>query len=206
MSAYRLGRITVQDEQAGKLVLEGDGYAAAGEISTLLVNPDVAAFLGMTEDEQKAARAIVDTYRRSLQQLYSSGEWKPPSLDPRARSARAELAAGVERLLGAKRTSRLKQLSWRLRGGDALVDEEVASRLQLTDAQRVAIAEAAARAEEENQRALKSISHVRQGRLASPQPLEEAGRDASRVADERLLALLTPEQRERFEEMKRGTP
>jgi hypothetical protein len=84
----------------------------------------VAAFLGMTEDEQKAARAIVDTYRP----------------------------------------------------------------------------------EEENQRALKSISHVRQGRLASPQPLEEAGRDASRVADERLLALLTPEQRERFEEMKRGTP
>lgn len=206
MSAYRLGRITVQDEQAGTLVLEGDGYAAAGEISTLLVNPDVVAFLGMTEDEQKAARAIVDTYRRSLQQLYSSGEWKPPSLDPRARSARAELAAGVERLLGATRTSRLQPLSWRLRGGDALVDEEVASRLQLTDAQRVAIAAAAARAEEENQRALKSISHVRQGRLTSPQPLEEAGRDASRVADERLLALLTPEQREQFEEMKRGTP
>jgi hypothetical protein len=206
MSAYRLGSITVQDKQAGTLVLEGDGYAAAGEINTLLVNPGVAAFLGMSQDEQNAARALVDTYRRALQQLYSTGEWKPPSLDPGARSARAELAAGVERLFGPERAARLKQLSWRLRGGDALLDEEVASRLQLTDAERAAIAEAATRAEEENQRALKSISHVRQGRLASPQPLEESGRDASRVADERLLVLLTPEQRERFEEMKRGTP
>ena len=201
MSPFRLGRITVQDEQAGSLELEGDGYAAAGEIATLLVSPGVVGFLSMTGDEQKAAGALVETYRRSVQQL-SDGHSTPPSLNPKVRPARTALADGVRRVLGQERAARLDQLSWRIRGGDALVDEEVAERLQLTDAQRAAIAETAAQLEQENQRLLSTISHVRQGRLASHQPLEDPAEQARRVADERLLGLLSAEQRRLFDSMR----
>jgi len=204
MGTYRLGTITVQDEEAGALVLDGDGFAAAGEIATLLTNAAVGKYLGLSESEMKRARELVDDYRSALTKLYADGHWVPPSLDPQARTAREHFASGVERLLGPERAARLKRLSWRIRGGTALVDDDVAETLQLTPLQRTSIAEAAQQSEQENQRLLQSIGHARQGRLMSHRPLEEAGQDAARAADEHLTALLTPEQRERFELMKRG--
>ena len=69
MSSYRLGTI-IQDEEAGELVLDGDGFAAAGELSTLLVSPAVGRYLGLSESEAEAARPIVDEYRAALRALY----------------------------------------------------------------------------------------------------------------------------------------
>ena len=173
-------------------------------MSTLLVSPAVARYLGLSESEAGAARAIVDEYRAALGAVYGDGHWKSPLLDPQARAARDRLASRAEQLLGADRFARLKRLSWRILDGTALVDDEVAALLQLTPSQRTAIAAAAQQAEDDNQRVLRSMSHVRQARLASHQPIEDAGRAAAQDSDARLRALLTPQQREQFEQIKRG--
>jgi hypothetical protein len=201
MCAYRLGTITVQDEYAGSLVLEGDGFAAAGEISTLLVNPAVARYLGLSTTDAQSAQQIVSAYRQTLTDLYRGGAWAAPSLDPHAAPARAQLRAQTQRLLGPQRAAALDQLSWRVRDGFALVDDDVAETLRLTPAQRTAIAEAAKEGERDNQDVLRSIGR---GRLATHQPIEDAGHDASDRSSARLLALLTAEQRHQFDRMKRG--
>jgi hypothetical protein len=203
MCAYRLGTLRFDDEQAGPLELEGDGFAAAGEISTLVANPSVSRFLGLSDDELRRARELVEGYRQKLQQLYQDGQGTPPPLDPRAAQAQRELAAQVDRLFGPERAAALRRLSWRIRDGFALLDADVASALALTPAQRATIAEAARRAEEDNQRILDTISHVR---LKGHQPIEDAGRDAVSTSSDRLKAVLTPEQLTRFERMKRGEP
>ena len=46
--AYRAGELRVDDPEAGELRVTGDGYAAAGEVVTLLVSPDVHLLLGMS--------------------------------------------------------------------------------------------------------------------------------------------------------------
>jgi hypothetical protein len=213
VSGYRLGQIRIADAQAGPLDLDGDGFAAAGETITLLPNSSVAKYLGLSAEEERKAREIVDAYRSALTRVSSASDaWVPPSLDDRARAARTDLARAVEELLGAERASRLTALSWRVRDGFALVDDDVATQLGLTAAQRKTIREAAAEEEQNNQRVLHDLSRGRpQGqagrtRPASHQPIEDAGRDFVRRGSERLLSLLTPEQRQRFDAMKRGTP
>jgi hypothetical protein len=58
--------------------------------------------------------------------------------------------------------------------------------------------------EADNARILRSVSGARDARLASPQPLESAGQDAVRASSERMLSVLTPEQRDRFDGLRRG--
>jgi hypothetical protein len=203
MSSFRLGTITIQDDAAGELVLDGDGFAAAGELSSLLASQAVARYLGLSDPEAAAARTIADEYRAALGAVYGKGEWKPPSLDPRTRAVHDHLASRAGQLLGAERLARLKRLSWRILDGTALIDDEVAALLQLTPAQRGALAAAAEEAEQDNQRTSRAASHVRQSRLASQQPLVDAWRAAARDTDERLRAVLTPQQRESFARIKR---
>ena len=49
--AYRLGELRVDDPETGELRVKGDGYAAAGELVTLIVSPEVHRLLDMTDDE-----------------------------------------------------------------------------------------------------------------------------------------------------------
>jgi hypothetical protein len=88
--AYRAGELRVDDPEAGELRVTGDGYAAAGEVVTLLVSPDVHLLLGMSEEEVAGASEIDRRYREALRQLYSGGQWRPPHVDllPRCRRDR----------------------------------------------------------------------------------------------------------------------
>jgi hypothetical protein len=199
---YRLGELTVHDPEAGALTLQGDGFAAAGEIATLLVSPDVQRFLQMSPEESVRAADLVARYREALAQLYRDGRWKPSHVDPVAGPARQTLSSGVRTLLGSERAERLKRLSWRVLNGNALTDEDLADALHLTPVQREAIAETAIANEADHQRVLTEIQAVR---LRDKSQLAERGRQATQAGNERLKALLTPEQRQRFEALLAGT-
>ena len=205
--AYRAGELRIDDPEAGELRVAGDGYAAAGEVVTLLVSPDVHLLLGMSGEEVARAAQIERRYRGTLQQLYAGGGWRPPHVDPAALPARQEVEREVGRLLGGERAARLRRLSWRVRGGDALLDEDVADVLHLTAEQRRLLATVAADNEREYTRVLAESSAVR-GRGAQRSG-DSAGfqgrvREADAVGSARLLELLTPEQRERFTRMQGG--
>jgi hypothetical protein len=199
--AYRAGELRVDDPEAGELRVTGDGYAAAGEVVTLLVSPDVHLLLGMSEEEVAGASEIDRRYREALRQLYSGGQWRPPHVDPAALPARQEVERKVGRLLGEERAARLRRLSWRVRGGDALLDEDLAGVLRLTEEQRRQAATVAEENEAEYTRVLAECSAVRgRGAQRSSDSAGLQGRvvDANQAGSARLLALLTPEQQEQF--------
>jgi hypothetical protein len=205
--AYRAGELRVDDPEAGELRVTGDGYAAAGEVVTLLVSPDVHLLLGMSEEEVARASEIERRYRQALRQLYSGGEWRPPHVDPAALPARQEVEREVARLLGGERAARLRRLSWRVRGGDALLDEDVAGALRLTEEQRRLVATAAEENEREYTRVLAESSAVRgrgAQRSGDSAGLQGRVRDVDAVGSARLLELLTPEQRELFTRLQGG--
>jgi hypothetical protein len=205
--AYRFGELRLDDPEAGQLRVNGDGYAAAGELATLIVSPDVQRLLGMSDDEVAEASEIDRRYREALRRIYSSGHWRPPHVDPAVLSARKEVEREVERLLGEDRASRLHRLSWRVRGGDALLDEGVADALRLTDEQRRHVATVAEENEREYARLLAEGNAVR-GRMAerisNSSGLQDRVMSANEAGHARLLALLTPEQQERFARLKEG--
>ena len=199
--AYRAGELRIDDPEAGELRVTGDGYAAAGEVVTLLVSPDVHLLLGMSGEEVARAGEIERRYREALRQRYSGGEWRPPHVDPAALPARQEVEREVGRLLGEQRAARLRRLSWRVRGGDALLDGAVADVLDLTEEQRRRVATVAEENEAEYTRVLAEFSAVRgreAQRSSDSTQLENRARDADEAGSARLLALLTPEQQEQF--------
>jgi hypothetical protein len=205
--AYRAGELRIDDPEAGELRLMGDGYAAAGEVVTLLVSPDVHLLLGMSGEEVARAAQIERRYREALRQVYSAGEWHPPHVDPAAQPARDEVEREVGRLLGSERAARLRRLSWRVRGGDALLDEDLADTLRLTDEQRRRVAAVAEENEAEYARVLAEHSAVRDrgaGRSSDSSELLGRARDADVAGSARLLAVLTPAQRERFARLQGG--
>jgi hypothetical protein len=199
--AYRAGELRIDDPEAGELRVTGDGYAAAGEVVTLLVSPDVHLLLGMSGEEVARAAQIERRYREALRQLYSGGEWRPPHVDPAALPARQAVEREVGGLLGEQRAARLRRLSWRVRGGDALLDGEVADVLGLTGDQRRLLATGAEENEREYARVLAEAGAVRgrgAGRSSDSSGLRGRARDADEAGSARLLALLTPGQRARF--------
>jgi hypothetical protein len=205
--AYRAGELRIDDPEAGELRLTGDGYAAAGEVVTLLVSPDVHLLLGMSGEEVARAAQIERRYREALRQVYSGGEWHPPHVDLAAQPARDEVEREVGRLLGSERAARLRRLSWRVRGGDALLDAALADSLRLTDEQRRRVAAVAEENEREYTRLLAEVGAVRgrgAGRSSDSSELLGRAREVHEAGSARLLALLTPDQRERFARLQEG--
>jgi hypothetical protein len=199
--AYRSGELRLDDPEAGRLRVTGDGYAAAGELVTLIVSPDVQRFLGMSDDEVARASEIDRRYREALRRTYVDHAWRPTHLDPAARPARQEAAREIGRLLGEERAEELHRLSWRVRGGDALLDEDVAGVLHLTDEQRRQLVAVAEENEREYARVLAEYSAVRgRGSQRTSDAAGLGGRvaDADAAGSARLLALLTPGQQEQF--------
>ena len=187
--------------------MTGDGYAAAGEVVTLVVSPDVQRLLGMSAEEVTAAADIDRRYREALRQVYSGGGWRPPPVDPAALPARQEVERAVGRLLGEERAARLRRLSWRVRGGDALLDEDLADVLRLTAEQRRRVATVAEENEREYTRVLAEVGAVRgrgAQRSSDSSGLRDRVRDADAAGSARLLELLTPEQRQHLTRLRAG--
>lgn len=205
--AYRFGELRLDDPEFGSLRVRGDGYAAAGELVTLMASPDVHRLLEMSDDEVARASGIDLRYREALRRVYSSGNWRPPHIDPAAVPARRDVERDVERLLGDERAARLRRLSWRIRNGDSLLDDGVADVLQLTEEQRSQLSRVAEANEQEHARLLAGVSAVRgrrADRISDPAGLEGRARSVDEAGSARLLALLTAEQRERFAHLKAG--
>jgi len=197
--AYRLGRLTVRDPEAGVLEPLGDGFAAAGEPVTLAVEGAVQRWLGMSADETREARRIADEYRSSVSAAYATGEWVAPHRHAGVQHARKAADDALAALLGTHRARQLERLSWRLRNADALLDEEVAAALGLTPEQRQALL---AVMDENEASRLRLFAEIAAVRLSSEADLQERGRRYEEAGAERLLALLTPQQRAAFAELR----
>jgi hypothetical protein len=192
--AHREGRLRVSDPLVGRFDVEGDGFAAAGELVSLIVSPEVQRALRLTDKETAAAKGIVSEYRTSMERAHAGGQPSPAT----TAAIRQVAAEALRTALGAGTFDGLQRLSWRIQGGEALLDPFVIERLNLSAAQRQAIAEIAAENERARREALTVFSRARLANL-DPMRTEAAAGEATGAA--RLIEVLTPQQRVRFDEL-----
>jgi hypothetical protein len=193
---FRRGRLTVDDPIFGRLQVEGDGFSAAGELASIVPLTLVQKGAALTAEQSKELTNIVHRYRDALTALYREQD---PDLAARAQALRRVSEAEMSEVLGAAAAA-IKKLSWRIRNGDALLDEEVCRALGLSEEQRHELA----RIQAENRQAASGASHDARGaRYSTPAAFEAVARSAHAEEDERLLSILSSSQRMAFEALKR---
>jgi len=195
---FREGALPVDDPECGRIVVEGDGYAAAGELVTLVVVAEVLRCLGLMPDQVSELARVVADYRAALSRLARNGE---EAGDQAVARVRADSEREIERIVGPAVTARLRRLSWRIRNGDALLDPDVSASLELApETQQALVA-----ARQENRRIAGAANReISRARFVTQGVYGEHALTTHQGADERLLALLTSDQRAAFERLKRG--
>jgi hypothetical protein len=196
--AFRQGALRIVDPVVGSLELRGDGFAAAGELITLIVVPEVQRWLDMTPEEIVAARDAVEEFRSGLTTLYAQTDPAPPESGA-IHAARRTTTEALESVLGESRLRRLRALSWRILDGDALLDPDVAEFLGLTPEHR---ADLSARAEANACEVAARQREYRGARLASVDALHESIAQLEANLARQLLDVLSPSQRSHFEQLR----
>jgi hypothetical protein len=190
---FRRGRLPVDDPEFGRFEVEGDGFSAAGELSSLVVVPEVQSPLGLSPDQRQQLVDTVADYRQALSAAYEqSGLVSRDS----ATSARHEAEVHIVRILGEAAAARLKRLSWRILNADALFDAEVADALALLPATRQGLI--AARAERDR-RARDVERNISGARFTTHEAYADQLLATLRLADETILSVLAPEERRAFD-------
>jgi hypothetical protein len=198
---FRLGRLAVDDPEFGPLEVEGDGFSAAGELPTIVTTPAVQRQIGFTTEQSDRIARIVREYRDAVSVLFAQERSHPSSREARMEHLRADANSRLAVVLGQQIADRLKRLSWRIRNADALLDRDVAVPIGLTAAQL----EGLARIRRANRlEASAAMREVNRARFKDPTAFEQRASQGHGSGDERLLAILTPEQLGAFERLKRG--
>ncbi len=133
--------------------------------------------------------------------FFKEGAALPQKFEELARSAEK----AVDGILTTEQRRRLREISWQQRGGFALNDPEVAEGLELTPAQRDQVQAIQANAAREMQAlAADQMQALVQNPLAMPKAAEAMHRKFDEIGKhtgEKLLDLLTTEQRTRWKEL-----
>ena len=195
MMRSRLGSFSVVDPLVGPLELESDGFGAGDEPLKLALQPAVQRYLALAPEEVREVERIWREYTDSLEQMYAADAEQPaPEQNPAVTLAKKRAEADIARLLNGPRGRSLRALSWRLRGGEALLDVDVAAALQLSPEQRAELARIASENDEEFARRLEELKAAR----VLPEHHRAIVAAHRRDSSERLLTVLTPEQRDRY--------
>jgi Spy/CpxP family protein refolding chaperone len=157
---------------------------------------EVQTDLKLTDEQKTEIETINDDTRDKMRDLFSEGG--PPDMEA-FQKLNEEATTQVEKLLEPAQVQRLQQITLQVNGASALNDAALREKLHFTDEQTTKFEEARDANREAMQDAMDDLGDVsREERRAKMDELRQA-------ADDRLLAVLTPEQKTEFEAMK-GAP
>jgi Spy/CpxP family protein refolding chaperone len=184
----------------------GFGFGFGGDWTGLLASEDVRKELGLVDEQVADLQKVREEFDAKRRELFSgAGNLRDLSEEERRQrfaelrekgsALAAEQRSKIEAVLLPKQVQRLKQISLQIRGAAALNDEEVAKELGLSDAQK----EKLAQVQEQNRaKAQELFQGLRGGNREEFQQKMDQYRKESTEA---LLAVLTSEQRTKFEQM-----
>ncbi len=183
-----------------------DGYTRPGDLIALIAFPAVQDELRMTEKQRGDAKELSEEFRRDLRAVYAAPgvqdapDGTPP---PKAMESKARYARRIqESLLTADQQRRLGEISLQVRGGTALLDEDLAQKLEISSEQKRGLEEA----RKVNEIALRKKREEAKGiRFKSREDQDAYWAEHNRAADQRLLDVLTSSQREKFKVLQ-GAP
>jgi Spy/CpxP family protein refolding chaperone len=174
----------------------GLGFAQGGGGLSLLRLDVVAKDLELSDDQKSSVAKLSEDVNKQMNALRDSLKDATPE-QRRAKRAEveADIAKQVAAVLNEKQQGRLNEIRLQVRGGAALAEKEVDDALKLSDDQA---------------KQLSQLAEAR--RVAVRSAVEAAGNDRNAARDkiskiskdsaEKMLAVLTAEQRDQFEKMK----
>lgn len=184
----------------------GPGGPGGGGEMSLLGNETVQKELELLPEQIADFGKLREESQTKMRELFSgagdfgnlSDEERRAKFDemrPKMEEAQKELRAKMREILLPHQTDRLRQIFIQVRGAGALDDAEVAESLKITDDQKKQMAEV-----RESQGS--KMRELFQNREGSDEERRAKFQTAMQEAGEKVLAVLTPEQREQFDKMK----
>jgi Spy/CpxP family protein refolding chaperone len=191
-------------QRASRFASGGFGANPLGFLDSDHVQKD----LKLTPEQKDKIKAINDEFRANRRKQIEALRGATPEdrrarmaeLIAKARESRVEYQKKIDAVLLPEQRNRLGQLSLYLRGPlAALVDEQVANALKLTDEQKKRIK---AIEEATGEKVRSALKDHREQHTAAQGDLEAKASELRDQAVEQALGVLTPEQKESFEKMK----
>jgi Spy/CpxP family protein refolding chaperone len=183
------------------------GEVPGGDWLGLLQNEKVQGEIDLLDDQKREVAKVSDESRDRMRNVFQGfGNFREASEEEREKMQREmgekmqaitkETVKRLEGILLPPQTARLKEISLQVRGTGALSDPEVAKQLGISEQQQAQL-EKVREEQGEKMRALFSGDNRDQAR----EKMAELRKESS----DRALAVLTAEQRDKFEKMK-GKP
>lgn len=192
----------------GPTFMRGRGF---NELLALLSVPEVKTALKITSEESAFLKLLEEEQREKAQKFFASQE----GVDRAERSEKwrewstkqnAELAAQVSEIIGADRLKRLKQIELQTTGPRAIFAAETQKELGLTDDQRQQLDAIRDNAREEMAALFRSrTANGGATPKYDPEAAKKVFEDLTKRQNEKILALLTEKQKEKWKEMQ-GEP
>ena len=171
----------------------GMGRQRAYSQARLATLPEVVTELKLTDEQKTKISAIADQLQSDIRSSFGGGGG-PPDMD-KMEQMNQEATTKVDALLDAGQQKRLGEIAVQVNGASSLNDAAIRKQLNFTDEQTKKYEEA----RDANRAAMSELMGMsreeRQGKMA----------DMRKEADDRLLGVLTDQQKTEFEAMK-GTP
>lgn len=193
---------------SAQLGLRGMRFPPSLQNIFMLNSDAVRTELKLSDDQKKALTQLGDQMRADAMEIISGlqdlspeeQKEQMPELIKMIGTKGKEMQEKVDKVLDAKQTARMKELSLQRRGASALEDEEVLSALKISDEQKqklIAVREEGNKLMEEAMQNLRGgggggdAGEMRRKMMAMQKELGD-----------KALATLSAEQREQFEKMK----
>jgi Spy/CpxP family protein refolding chaperone len=180
------------------------GFGGAGFRMMFLQNEQVQKELELIDDQKEQIKKInekADEERRAnfagfgdLSQ--EERQTKLEELRPKMEESQKALAKQIDEVLMPNQRDRLKQVTIQIQGTAALSDDEVAKELALTDDQEKQIEQVRREAGERNREAFRDG-----GAGGDPEARRERFQKMQKETDDKVLAVLSSEQRDKFTKM-----
>jgi len=182
-------------------------FNGAGARLMYLQNDKVQKELELVDDQKDQIKKLGDKSRENMREMFSGLQDLPQEerqekmreLQPKMEESQKALGKQVDEVLMPNQRDRLKQITVQIQGTGALSDEEVAKELALSDDQEKQIQQVRQEAFE------KMRENFRPGAGGGDNDRDarrERMQKAQKETDDKVLAVLTSEQRDKFEKMK----
>lgn len=171
---------------------EGRGFGGGfGGPVFLLGNESVQTELKLTDEQKKETEKLAEADRESLRGLRDlSRDERRAKFEERLKATNEALA----KVLDAAQLKRLKQISWQQRGSRAFSDPEVATALELTDAQKEKIETIQEDANTEMRAAAEQLQGDREG-------MRKKFTEMAAASKQKIVDLLNGDQQTKFKDL-----
>lgn len=172
------------------------GGISKAQLATL---DEVQGDLKLSDEQKTKITEINDDFAQKRRDLFSGGFGRLAETRAEMEKLSREASGEVDKTLDDTQRQRLQQIDIQVNGAAALNDPNVVAELKLSDEQQKQLEDARTENVKSAEEAIGSFGDM------SRDERREKFREMSDAASERLLGVLTPEQKTQFEAMK-GEP